>query len=158
MQKGTRMNIILETDKDKAAEIYTINRLRKPDTVVYRYPKFAIVDFMLCRDDKMICFIEMKVRKESLQTVQGYGGLIIKYRKLTDLCDLQRKTSVPTYLVFAFENGHGHILYLEVPETNTYSAQPPPRRRNFRNLTTDQEPVIYLDWNHLITIQNPEQP
>ena len=152
------MKIVLETDKDRSAENYTINRLRKPGTIVYRYPKFAIADYLLCRDEKMICNVELKIRKEPLTTVQGYGGLMVKHRKITELCDLQRKLSVPAYLVFGFQNGTGHVLYLEIPDTNTYPAHEPPRRRNFRDLACDQEPVTYLDWNHLTIIQTPEQP
>ena len=143
--------VILETFSDKKLEARTIERIlsiAKPNTVASRFPDLSVVDFILTRNGSAVSLIEIKTRKETVEQIKNYGGLILKHRKLTELQTLATFTNTSTYVIFAFENGEGPIMLCDVMDVTNVQPQPPPERRNYRGLPCDEEHVIFLDWNN----------
>ena len=136
------MNVVLETDKDRDVEEFVMDRMIRDLDIhakAIRLPRMSACDFFLDYGNLIRVGLEIKTRKESMQTIQGYGGLMLKHRKLLEMQSLARMLAMDILIAFAFENGTGPILIAD-PVT-------PPARRNFRGLACDEEPVVYLDWS-----------
>lgn len=141
------MNAILETALDRDREELTIMRLTyKSGVEAHRLPSFSVADYMITSNNTVKSFIELKVRKETEQQVRSYGGVMFKHKKLQTLQQLSELTNTPVIIVFAFENGIGKIYGANASKIPNYTPETPPRRRNYRGLPTDEEKVIYLDW------------
>lgn len=141
----------LETDLDRFAEDQTMRRLLplfSPHAIQVRAPDLSAVDRFVVVNGRLRAALEIKTRKETAEQVRNYGGLMLKHRKLTELRQLAALLNVPVRVVFAFESGVGD-LYAANPATID-DAEPvtPPRRRNYRGLACDEEPVVFLDWQH----------
>jgi hypothetical protein len=144
------MNVVLETDRDRTVEEFVMERMVRDldiHATPIRLPRMAACDFLLDYGGKIRTGLEIKTRKETMEKIQGYGGLMLKHRKLTELQDLARVLSISTVIVFAFEDGTGPILYVEPVKVTDVEPVTPPPRRNFRGLACDDEPVVYLDWD-----------
>jgi hypothetical protein len=113
----------------------------------FRMPAFSGVDYLVCEADEAVGALEIKVRRESLETVRGYGGLMLKHRKIAEASAFESFTRLPVRFVFAFDNGAGPILVTAPERVAHHPPEPPPRRREFRGLACDEEPVIFLDWD-----------
>lgn len=140
----------LETNADRQLEQATMDRLLAGSThgaTAVQLPELSAVDYVTMRDGKITTAVEIKTRKETVEQIRGYGGLMLKHRKLLELQTIGTLLRVPVVVAFAFENDTGPI-YLAYPERlNGHEPQQPPRRRNYRGLACDEEPVIYLDWD-----------
>jgi len=117
----------------------------------HRMPNYSMVDFAVTKDGRLWNFLELKIRKETVDKVKSYGGLMLKHRKITDLHNLSELTHADIWVVFAFENGHGDVLATRPHTIMNLPLEDPPRRRNYRGLPTDDEPVCYLDWDLHLT-------
>ncbi len=150
------MPIVLETDADRDVEQYVMQRIITElgmDARPIRLPRMSALDFFLDDGDVMRAGIEIKTRKESMKTIQGYGGLMLKHRKLLEMQQLAQVLCMPIFIAFAFQNGRGSVLLAEPMKIIDVEPLAPPVRRNFRGLACDNEPVIYLDWSrHLMRI------
>lgn len=154
------MSVTLQTDRDEQVERYVIARIMNATNgrTAYRFPAFSIVDYMIGEpsdsggEGKVMAFLEIKGRKETSSKVRSYGGLMLKARKFDELVMWEEATKTLTLAVFAFENGAGEIYYCSPAALGNRKSQPPPPRRNFRNLTCDDEPVVYLDWDKDLTL------
>jgi hypothetical protein len=148
------MNVILETDRDRDVEEFVMQRMVR-DLDIHakpiRLPRMAACDFLLDYGGEIRTGLEIKTRKEPMQQIQKYGGLMLKHRKLIELQDLARVLSISTVIVFAFEDGTGPVLYVEPVKVTDVEPVAPPPRRNFRGLACDEEHVVYLDWNRHLT-------
>ena len=144
------MGVILETEDDRRLEEAAILRLldssREAEYAV-KMPDLSAIDYLLAKDSTAIAGVEIKTRKETHEQVQGYGGLMLKYRKLLELQQISEVLRLPSYVAFFFENTNGRIYLLDVASIRDPEPVTPPARRNFRNLACDEEPVIYLDWS-----------
>lgn len=141
--------VILETDTDRSVETATIRRILTIATtgsIAIRLPALSAVDYALIRDGIVTAMIEIKTRKESVEHISGYGGLMLKHRKVVELQNLGTYLQVPVIVAFAFDNGTGPILICDPSTLTDVEPMPPPRRRNYRGLACDEEPVVYLDW------------
>lgn len=151
------VSVVLETEVDRVREDYVINRfvgVLGNGTGAHRMPKFSAVDFVLTRGGHAVAGVELKVRKETVEQVKNYGGLILKHRKMSDLLLFADITKMHTYVAFAFDNGLGPILITQPHLLTDLTPEAPPRRRNYRGLATDEELVLYLDWDvHLKRLQ-----
>lgn len=149
------MNVILETDNDRALEDRVIAWLAGTfKAVPLRAPQLSFIDAFFAREGVLVAAMEIKTRKEPMEKVQAYGGLMLKERKLLELQALQRLMRLPTFIVFAFRNGLGEILLANVEHVHGLEAVVPPPRRNYRGLACDEDPVVYLDWDrHLSRVR-----
>lgn len=144
------MGVVLETDRDRQIEEHVMKRVlteHKVQARAIRLPRMSAIDFMLDYDGDIRFGIEIKSRKESADQVRGYGGLMLKHRKLLETQELARMLALPTWVLFAFENGNGSILACDVSKIHDMTPETPPARRNYRGLACDEEPVVYLDWS-----------
>jgi len=143
MSKG----IVLETSSDKKLELRTMQRVQDlcPGTTFTRFPDLSVVDFALVREGEVTALIEVKTRKETVNTIKGYGGLMLKQKKLVELQSISKLMNVHTSVVFSFENAEGEMW---MTTSLDIDAEPtaPPVRRNYRGLACDEDPVLYLDW------------
>ena len=148
------MNVKLETEWDRHYEEAFMRRFMTDapaDHKHFRMPPYSVVDYVLTRGDTIRSFMELKIRKEPMLQVQSYGGLMLKHRKITDLNDLREATKTEVWIVFAFDNGTGEVLAAKPENLLDLPLEDPPRRRNYRGLATDEEPVCYLDWDRHLT-------
>jgi hypothetical protein len=142
--------ITLETETDRTGEQATINRFIErcgPNYQAIGTLPFAIIDYALIHNNRITNYLEIKNRKESRDQVQQYGGLMLKHRKVLELHALAEQMKTPTHVVYGFNSGHGEIWIATVSDLIGLMPQDPPRRRNYRGLACDEEPVIYLDWS-----------
>ena len=141
------MNITLETELDRQREQTVINRITQKEGVeAHRMPQYSVADYIITSNGKLSSVIELKIRKQTEQEVRTYGGVMFKHTKLLKLQTLKTLINAPVVILFAFENGEGPIYGCDVTRIPDYPPQRPPRRRNYRGLPTDEEHVIYLDW------------
>lgn len=148
------MNVTLETEWDRHYEEKFMRRYMSnlPDDMRYfRMPQFSVVDFVITRAYEVRYMLELKIRKETLEKVQSYGGLMLKHRKIVELNTLQEAAKTEIWIVFAFNNGEGEVLAAKPNNLLDLPLEAPPRRRNYRGLATDEEPVCYLDWDTHLT-------
>ena len=141
---------ILQTDLDAQLELRAIQRL----TEQYHYtpiklPEMSAMDYLIAEDGKVVAGIEIKTRKESPEQIKQYGKLILKWRKYQELNNIANLMNIPTYVLFAFENSEGSLQMLPIRNIIDPKPEDPPRRKNYRGLATDEEPVIYCDWSLL---------
>lgn len=144
------MNVVLETDKDRDVEGFVMERMIRDLDIhakAIRLPRMSACDFFLDYGNLIRVGLEIKTRKESVQTIQGYGGLMLKHRKLTEMQALARMLAMDILIAFAFENGTGPIMIADPSKIHDVQPVTPPARRNFRGLACDDEPVVYLDWS-----------
>ncbi len=144
------MNIVLETERDRTVEEFVMDRMVRELTIEarpIRLPRMAACDFLLDYGTEIRVGLEIKSRKEPMEKVRGYGGLMLKHRKLVELQDLSRMLAMSVAVVFAFENGRGPILIAYPFNITDVEPVTPPPRRNYRGLACDEEPVVYLDWD-----------
>lgn len=150
------MSAILETERDRVIEERVMQRILedRDDLKALRLPRLSILDYLLSRDGEIAGAVEIKARKESMKEIMGYGGLMLKERKLIELQQFTEQMRVPTVVAFAFDGGEGPILFAEPAKISGLKAVTPPRRRNYRGLTCDEDPIVYLDWEkHLRRIK-----
>jgi hypothetical protein len=143
------MGVRLETSNDMVLEARTIERLltiASEGTYVARLPSMSAVDFILINSGNATTLIEVKTRKETLEQIKSYGGLMLKHKKLIELQTLSALMNITTYVVFAFENAEGALLVCDPTKITDPKPVAPPVRRNFRGLACDDDPVIFLDW------------
>lgn len=141
--------MILETDRDRSVEEFVMERMMRDLDIharAIRLPRMAACDFLLDFGSEIRTAIEIKTRKEPMETIQGYGGLMLKHRKLTEMQALGRMLALDVVIIFAFENGTGPILEAQPGKIHDVEPVTPPPRRNYRGLACDEEPVVYLDW------------
>lgn len=118
----------------------------QPDTTAMKLPPLSPVDYLLGRDSQITAGIEIKTRKETVEQVQSYGGLMLKHRKLVEMQTLASLLRTRCHVAFCFENAEGPILLADVDLITDLQPETPPDRRNYRGLSCDEEPVVYLDW------------
>lgn len=141
--------ITLETRDDQTGEALTINRFLERCGNQYTAVKtqqYAIMDYLLIRDNHVTNYLEIKNRKETREQIQQYGGLMLKHRKLLEAQTLSRQMQTATHVIYGFENGHGELWIANTHDLTGLTPQDPPRRRNYRGLPCDEEQVVYLDW------------
>lgn len=144
------MSVRLETDDDRRLEGTAIRRIlghASDDTRVVAMPPFSAIDYLLIRHWQATTGIEIKTRKESVEQVRSYGGLMLKHRKLLEMANLSEMLQIRAIVAFCFDNAEGPILLAEPAKLLNLQPVPPPPRRNYRGLTCDTEPVVYLDWD-----------
>lgn len=138
----------LETLSDKENERHVAQRLFEFNRNITwaEAPEFSAVDLIGFSDGKVVNLVEIKTRMLSREETQGYypAGLILKRRKLDELIQLGDLLNVPALVLFAFDHGRGEIMSC-VPSTIGEKKDTDVGRRD-RNLKTDLEPVILLDW------------
>jgi hypothetical protein len=147
--EGADVGVRLETSADMVLEARTIERLltiASEGTSADRLPPMSAVDFILIRGGTATGLVEVKTRKESLERIKSYGGLMLKHKKLTELQTLSSLMNIPTFVVFAFENAEGPLLVCDPRQITDAQPVAPPTRRNYRGLACDEDPVIFLDW------------
>lgn len=148
------MTVKLETEWDRHYEEAFMRRFMASapiDHRCFRMPDYSVVDYALTREANIRSFMELKIRKEPMQQVMSYGGLMLKHRKITDLNALREATKTEVWVVFVFDNGEGEVLAAKPEQLLDLPLEDPPRRRNHRGLATDEEPVCYLDWDRHLT-------
>ena len=146
------MSPILQTELDAQLELRAIQRLtRWYDYKPIKLPEMAAMDYLIADEQEVIAGVEIKTRKESPEQIKQYGKLILKWRKYEELLAIGEILNIPTYVLFAFENAEGQLSMLNIKNLHASDPKPqtPPRRKNYRGLATDEEPVIYFDWELL---------
>lgn len=154
LRVGGAVNVTLETERDRMLEQAFMNRFmaRLPeDTANHRMPQYSIVDYVITRAGEVRYFLELKIRKETVEQVKTYGGLMLKQRKVLELHQFSEAVKADVWVVFAFANGSGDVLVAQPRHLLNLPPEDPPRRRNYRGLATDEEPVVYLDWSQHLT-------
>jgi len=116
-------------------------------TYAGRLPSMSAVDFVLIKEGNATGLIEVKTRKETLEQIKSYGGLMLKHKKLIELQALSSLMNITTFVVFAFENAEGPLLICDPMKIRNLEPLPPPVRRNFRGLECDLDLVVFLDWD-----------
>lgn len=146
---------ILQTTLDAQLELRAITRLCE----IYEYdsikmPDLSAIDYLISQDGKLLAGVEIKTRKESPEQIKQYGNLILKWRKYQELKSISELMQIPTFVLFAFNNAEGQLALLNIETLRKTQPEPedPPRRKNYRGLACDEEPVIYFDWGLLIDI------
>ena len=154
--------IKLETERDRHMEQLVIRRIFSDNPEVQWFPcaEFSAVDYIGVRDGKVVKVAEIKTRKQSKAAVMQYpGGLILKRRKYEELVHIEQLLNVPTYVYFGFTNGTGHIMQFRPWEFHQRHDDEIPDHdlgRRDRNLATDLEPVVLLNWGYdLIPLLDP---
>lgn len=146
---------ILQTDLDAQLELRAITRLCEIyDYQPIKLPDLSAIDYLIASEGKIVAGVEIKTRKESPEQIQQYGNLILKWRKYQELHSISELMQIPTYVLFAFNNAEGQLSILNIETLHKTQPQPedPPRRKNYRGLACDEEPVIYFDWGLLVNL------
>jgi len=146
---------VLQTDLDAQLELRAITRLQQwYDYTFIKLPEMSAMDYLMASGTEMVAGIEIKTRKETPEQIKEYGKLILKWRKYEELLLISKLLNLPTYVLFAFENAEGELSMLNIDTLRKTDPQPaqPPIRKNYRGLATDEEPVIYFDWQLLIEV------
>jgi len=144
------VNVVLETDQDRTVEEFVMHRMVTDLSIEarpVRLPRMAAMDFLLDYGTDIRVGLEIKTRKEPMEKVRGYGGLMLKHRKLVELQELARMLAMSVAVVFAFDNGRGPVLIAYPFKITDVEPVAPPVRRNYRGLACDEEPVVFLDWD-----------
>lgn len=144
------MSVRLETDNDRHLEATAIQRIlnaANPGFTAVSLPALSAMDYLLVKDQQATTGIEIKTRKEPVEQVRKYGGLMLKHRKLLEIAQLAEILRINGYVAFCFENATGPILLAEPRKLLHLTPTTPPPRRNYRGLACDEEPVVYLDWD-----------
>jgi hypothetical protein len=144
------MSVVLETDRDRSVEERVMTRIvteLRVDATPIRLPRMAACDFLLDYGGEIRVGLEIKSRKETVDTIRGYGGLMLKHRKLVELQDIGRMMALKMVIAFAFEDGRGPVLIADPALIIDVDPVAPPTRRNYRGLACDEEPVVFLDWD-----------
>ena len=152
--EASRVNVTLETEWDRHYEEKFMRRYMSvlPEGMRYfRMPQYSVVDYMIARNYEVRYMMELKIRKETVEKVKSYGGLMLKHRKIVELNALQDAAKTEIWIVFAFDNGEGEVLVTRPNTILDLPLEAPPRRRNYRGLATDEDPVCYLDWDVHLT-------
>lgn len=148
------MGVILETDADRALEGRAMQRIMaasRDSAVAVKLPPLSAIDYLVAVDGEVAAGIEIKTRKETMDRVRSYGGLMLKHRKVLELNALGEALRAPMIVAFAFESGEGPVMFASTENLTGLEPAAPPRRRNYRGLACDEEPVIFLDWDeHLV--------
>ena len=141
--------IKLETEQDKHKEQLVIRRIFNDNPEVQWIPcaDYAAVDYIGVRDNQVVKVAEIKTRKKPKHEVMEYpGGLMLKRRKVNELVAIERILNVPAYVFFGFSNGTGHVIACRPNELDPQLDHSLGRRD--RNLATDLEPVVLLNWDY----------
>lgn len=141
--------IKLETEHDKHKELLVVARLFSSDQAVTWIPcaEYASVDYVGVRDNRICKVAEIKTRKKTMQEVMQYpGGLLLKRRKFEEVAQVEALLNVPAYVFFGFDNGMGDIVACR-PATLDPRQDHDLGRRD-RDLETDLEPVVLLNWDY----------
>ena len=142
--------IVLETLKDKSLERRAIGRFTSLTTTeAIEMPRMSAVDYFIKDFGEEAAGLEVKTRKETPAIVKGYGGLILKNRKYLELKQIGELLNTPMFVLFAFENSEGELLLLNVNSITNPEPRDPPVRKNYRGLATDEELVLFIDWDLL---------
>ena len=139
----------LETSSSISAEQLVMRRLMSSKDSKYNahtMPQFSFIDYVITHSEKVVAFIEVKVRAEPEKLIMQYGGLMLKHRKYEELCQWARLTKTSTIIAFGFEDGKGSIYVTEPLTLGKKEPLSPPLRKINRNLDCDREEVIYLNW------------
>ena len=140
--------VVLQTVTDEERERVVIRRVElATGWAGHRLGRFSRADYVMTIGGNVVCVLELKIRKESPQTVKAYGPLWLKERKRDDLLRIAELLRVDVWVVFAFNNGTGPVGIVNARVDGPVVI--PARRRNFRDLATDQEPVIEVGWDHV---------
>ena len=141
-------DVVLQTATDEERERVVIRRIElATGWAGHRLGRFSRADYVMTSGGNVVCVLELKIRKESPQTVRGYGPLWLKERKRDDLLQIAELLRVDVWVVFAFNNGTGPMGIVNARVDGPVVI--PARRRNFRDLATDQEPVIEVGWDQV---------
>jgi hypothetical protein len=145
---------ILETADDRMLQYKTINRLESiyPQFTFIEMPERALMDYLVVYECRAAMFLEIKTRKESMEQIKQYGGLMLKQRKIDEALRLAANLQVQSYFLWTFENGNGTIVRANARDLKSLEGHEPPRRRNYRGLACDDELVVYLDWDRHLEI------
>ena len=145
----TTVGAVWETETDRGKEDLVMRRMCGEPSRAYRLPKFSLVDFVVAEGDSIKAFVEVKVRKEPLEQVKKYGGLMLKHRKISELAYLSEVTNVRSFFVFAFDGGRGDLLIADAAALHSVGFEecdPPPRGKDRGKPACDFEKVAFLDW------------
>jgi len=138
----------LESAWDRDNEMYVRERLAAftPAITWVNMPEFSAADLLGFSEGRVVNIVEVKTRKYSrIESERRYpSGLILKRRKLEELITLSDLTNLTALVLFAFEHGSGEILSC-MPSTVGEKHNVETGRRD-RDLATDREPVVLLDW------------
>jgi hypothetical protein len=145
---------ILETPADRLLQYKTIYRLEEiyPQFTFIEMPERALMDYLVVYECRATMFLEIKTRKESMAQIKNYGGLMLKQRKIAEALNLATALQVQSYFLWTFEDGDGTIVRANAKDLIKLEGHEPPRRRNYRGLACDSEPVVYLDWDRHLEI------
>ena len=140
--------VVLQTVTDEERERVVIRRIElATGWVGHRLGRFSRADYVMTSGGNVVCVLELKIRKESPEVVKRYGPLWLKERKRDDLLQIAELLRVDVWVVFAFDNGAGPVGIVNARVDGPVVI--PARRRNFRDLATDQEPVIEVGWDQV---------
>lgn len=144
---------ILETTLDRGLQYKTIKRLKamRPEDDFIEMPKLALMDYLVLRDGTPIKWLEIKTRKESVDQIKRYGGLLLKHRKIAESIAMADAIKVEAFFLWTFDNGDGPMMVANPRKLLNLVPQPPRERKNARNLACDKEYVVYLDWDEHLT-------
>lgn len=148
--ENTKVNVTLETEWDRYHEDKFMRRflsIMPVDITYFRMPQYSVCDYVVTNNTEVRYFMELKIRKETAEQVMSYGGLMLKHKKIVELANLADSTKSDVWVVWAFNNGEGDVYAARPKNLLHLPLEDPPRRRNYRGLATDEEPVCYLDWN-----------
>lgn len=145
---------ILETKADRLLQYKTVYRLEEiyPQFTFIEMPERALMDYLVVNGCRAAMFLEIKTRKESMNQIKQYGGLMLKQRKIDEALDLANALQVQSYFLWTFDNGDGTIVRANAKDLKGLEGHTPPRRRNYRGLACDDELVVYLDWDRHLEI------
>jgi len=147
------MAVVLETHDDQLAEEIVADRLQEgwPDFIdLIPAPEMSLIDYFVSNrsGNRITLGLEIRTRKQTDTEVMQYGGLMLKQRKLLEIQQLSRALNMPIYFVFAFDNGNGNIWMANASSIpSDLPAHEPPRRRKYRDVACDTDPVLFLEWN-----------
>lgn len=124
------------------------------ETQVLGSPARSSADYYLARNNEIRCVVDIKTRKQSVQQICNYGGLMCRERKIQEFKQLHHLLNIEAFLIWAFDDGNGPMFLAEPKNIHGLVGERPPRRHNYRGeIFDDIENVVYLDWNlHLTRI------
>lgn len=153
----------LETPKDRENERRAAARMQSmmnPGVELVEMPEDCTYDYNLRMYGDLFGIIDAKLRKESIDQVKEYPeGLELKARVLKRLQQYAERTGRKAYVAWAFDNGEGAIVYVDVSTIGPKQEYSPKPRRKERPHAkhADSEPVVYLNWSEVTFLtERPE--
>ena len=112
---------------------------------LHRFPRLHAVDWYAEREDRLVGYVEIKVRTV---TADSYPTVFLSLRKYASLTNLEHATGIPSTFVAGF--ACGSLLWIRTSDVDARSIVM--GGRTDRGLTMDREPMVNVPIADMVSV------